>query len=131
MNRQRLILPETDPAEMGQLTLFDERPPPWELWPLPAELTAQEKWEIFHANNPQVGEELRRMALNLKARGRSHYGMRALIEVLRFNRAIDTSDPDYKLNNNYTPFYARWLMDTEPALEGFFEIRSQGGDDGG
>ena len=83
-----------------------------------------EKFKVFHEENPAVYRELVKISRELKARGREHYGMRALFEVIRFHRAMNTTDPDYKLNNNYTPHYARLIMDQEPDLAGFFDLRS-------
>ena len=85
--------------------------------------TIEEKFWRFHALNPHVEVALRRMALQLKDSGHSRYGLRALFEVLRFKSSIDTTGRQFKLNNNYTSFYARLIMDLEPALIGFFQIR--------
>jgi hypothetical protein len=88
---------------------------------------------IFHANNPTIIFELRRLALQLKKAGHQKYSIKGLFEVLRFNAAIQTTGKKYKLNNNLTPFYARLLMETEPRLKGFFNTRkssSEGSNDG-
>lgn len=81
-------------------------------------------WQ-FHAENPHVYDELRELAFRLLDRGRTHYGIKALFEVARFHRALVTTDATYKLNNNYTALYARLLMEKEPRLEGFFDIRDR------
>lgn len=82
-------------------------------------------WE-FHAANPDVYRQLRDLALDMSRRGIRRYGMKGLFEVLRWHHALRTHDPDgFKLNNNYTSFYARLLMDREVALVGFFELRTQ------
>ena len=86
------------------------------------------KFERFHAENPHVFEELRKLALKMRRSGRKHYGMKGLFEVLRWHRALETTDGDFKLNNNYTSFYARLLMDSEPELEGFFRTRKAKGE---
>jgi hypothetical protein len=88
------------------------------------EAKVKEKFQVFHEENPAVYRELVKISRELKNRGRDHYGMRALFEVIRFHRAMNTNDPDYKLNNNYTPHYARLIMDQEKDLEGFFDLRS-------
>ena len=81
-------------------------------------------WE-FHSENPDVYRELRSLALSLKGKGHDHYGIKALFEVVRFNRAAATSDETFKLNNNYSALYARLLMKHEKRLGGFFEIRER------
>jgi hypothetical protein len=44
-------------------------------------------------------------------------------EGLRFMRALTTTADDFKLNNDFTSRYARLLMQSEPELDGFFEVR--------
>ncbi len=87
----------------------------------PIELTF---WE-FHHENPKVYEALRRIALHLLERGHDHYGIKALCEIVRYEHAIETNDPTFRINNNYTALYARLLMRTEPRLAEFFEIRER------
>ena len=82
-----------------------------------------EQFWKFYTENPSVYEELRDLALKIKRTGRKHYGMKGLFEVLRWHRALETTDEDFKLNNNYTAFYARMLMKRLPELDGFFAVR--------
>ena len=87
-------------------------------------------FERFHAENPHVYKRLKRLAFLLKVRGVERYGMKALWEVLRYEQAIATTAAagSYRLNNNFTALYARLLMDEEPDLEGFFELRERRSD---
>jgi len=82
-----------------------------------------EQFWKFHVENPEVYDELKNLALKMKRTGRKHYGMKGLFEVLRWHRALETTDEEFKLNNNYTAFYARMLMKRLPELEGFFSLR--------
>ena len=83
------------------------------------------RFEAFHRQNPHVFVELKRLALGLLDAGHAFGGMKQLFEVLRYNHALQTTDPDFKLNNNYTAYYARVLMVAEPRLHGFFRLRRQ------
>lgn len=87
----------------------------------------EEQFQEFHRKNPHVYQALRRLALDMRGRGRRRYGMKGLFEILRWTYAMQTDDPDaeFKLNNNYSAFYSRLLMDREPVLRGFFELRKQ------
>lgn len=87
------------------------------------QMTIAERFEVFHAANPHVARLLAEMALDLRRAGRTHYGMKALVEVLRFQYNVRTVGDVFKLNNNYTAHYARLLMEQYPELEGFFETR--------
>lgn len=86
----------------------------------------EEQFWDYHEENPDVYRQLRDLALQMRRRGVSQYGIKGLFEVLRWHRALETKDDaGFKLNNNYTSFYARLLMDNEPELAGFFELRTQ------
>jgi len=88
------------------------------------ELDHEEEFYKFHLENPGVLDQLVELALQLKKTGRKHYAIQALYEVLRYHRAISTSDSQYKLNNNHTAYYARKIMADVPQLAGFFTIRN-------
>ena len=90
---------------------------------VPRELSPREKFEEFHRDNPHVYRELRQLALDLVELGHERIGIGMLFEVLRWKRALRTTDDDFKLNNNYRARYARLLMEMEPRLAGKFEIR--------
>jgi hypothetical protein len=82
-----------------------------------------EQFIRYHEENPHVYHELKRLALQLKQKGHKHYGMKGLFEVMRWHMALYTTDTEFKLNNNYTAFYSRMIMENEPQLEGFFRVR--------
>ena len=82
----------------------------------------------FDRENPYVYETLRRLAYQAKKAGRKKIGMKMLYERARWEFYINSTEREYKLNNNYTAFYARKLMDENPELEGMFETRRQKGE---
>lgn len=94
---------------MKQVTMFD------------AGLDA--KFADFHAKNPKVYTELVELAMQAHRKGRRKIGIGMLFEVLRWNRFITTTDPDFKLNNNYRSRYARMIMHDYPELNGLFDLR--------
>lgn len=85
----------------------------------------EKDFDEFHAANPQVYERLVELACEWrKRRGARKVGMKMLFEVLRWEVAMKTRGDDFKLNNNYTSYYARLIMDQEPDLRGLFETRA-------
>ena len=90
------------------------------------ELTPAEKFERFHELNPQVFNALESMTRELTNRGRKRIGIKMLFEVLRWNYYMETSDPnsDFKINNNYAPYYSRLLIDKHPEWADVFELRT-------
>ena len=82
-----------------------------------------DRFAIFHLSNPRVYKMILSIALDLKRRGHKKAGMKAIFERLRWLYALQTQGEAYKLNNNYTAHYARLIMESEPELAGFFEVR--------
>lgn len=85
--------------------------------------THETAFRDYHSANPQVYDKLRSFALQARRTGRRHLGMKAIFERLRWWAYVETTGDEFKLNNNYTAFYARLLMEREPELAGFFETR--------
>lgn len=89
-------------------------------------LTNEERFKAFHAANPHVYKALVKLALDLKAKGRTLYGIGTLFEVVRWHYHMTTKDDaDFKINNNHKPYYARLIMLKESDLKDFFKIRDQ------
>lgn len=79
----------------------------------------------FDAENPEIFERLKTMALRLKERGFQHYGLRCLWEALRYDLSIETTGKQYKLCDHLPPYFARKIMAEVPELDGFFETRER------
>lgn len=78
----------------------------------------------FHAANPLVYQRLVELTRQwTRRRGSRKVGMKMLFEVLRWEVAMKTTG-DFKLNNNYTSYYARLIMERNPDLDGLFETRA-------
>lgn len=87
-------------------------------------MTTAERFEAFHAENPHVYQVLVRLAREwVAATDRRKLGVKTLYERARWEIAVDTRDADYRLNNNYTPFYARLIMWQERDLCDMFDMR--------
>lgn len=91
--------------------------------------TIAERFEEFDRSNPHVYRTLVRLARDWVAQtGGRKIGTKALFEVARWQIALATSDPDFKLNNSYTAFYSRLIMRREPDLSGLFDLRHSSAD---
>lgn len=89
-------------------------------------ITPADKFEEYHRLNPQVCSALEQMARDLINKGRRKVGIKMLMEVLRWNYQMKTDDPnsDFKINNNYAPYYARLLIERNPQWADVFELRA-------
>jgi hypothetical protein len=73
-------------------------------------------FRAFHAENPDVFEELVGLVRHAYNQGRPRIGMGMLFEVLRWNRIAGTRGEEFKLNNNYRAYYTRLITLTHPHL---------------
>jgi hypothetical protein len=86
--------------------------------------STQDRFETFHAANPQVYKALVTLARKAKARGKTRVGIKALVEVVRWELSLETAgDFEFKVNNSHAPHFARLIMAQEPDLAGIFETR--------
>lgn len=92
--------------------------------------TTADKFEEFHRDNPVVYATLCHLARERLSRiGSQKLGIGQLTEVCRWEIAMRTNDPEFKINNNYRAYYARLIMATEPDLAGIFELRDSAADE--
>lgn len=88
-------------------------------------ISPADKFDEFHRLNPQVYGALESMTREMVNRGRHKIGIKMLFEVLRWNYYMETNDPnsDFKINNNYAPYYSRLIIANNPTWEKVFELR--------
>lgn len=89
----------------------------------PSETERDAEFRKFDTENPKVYSALVDMTRQMYDRGHKKIGMSMLYEVLRWRTMIKTTDPDFKLNNNYQSRYARKIMAEFPEFDGMFETR--------
>lgn len=106
----------------GQLSFSLVLPEPQPIIPVDRRGGLEASFNRFHAANPHVYEALKTVALWCVRNGRK-MGIKAIYERVRWEYSISTSGSPYKLNNNYTAYYARKLMRDVPELAGYFETR--------
>ena len=95
----------------------------------------RQKYEEFIARYPWIIDAVIQLALRAQERGYEGYGMRLILEKIRWEYEIEgrydsVVEPDgtlrrLKINNNHLPFLSRHVMNACPALDGFFETREQ------
>lgn len=77
----------------------------------------------FHNDNPIVYLDLLGLAMELSRHGHRKIGMKMLFEVLRWRSMLRTTGDRFKLNNNYTAYYARLIEHRVPEMRGVFDTR--------
>jgi len=77
----------------------------------------------FHIANPQVFQEFRKRAGEMKATGRKKYSAWVIIQIVRWHCDLATVGDVFKINNDFIALYARLLMAEHPRFQDFFELR--------
>ena len=77
----------------------------------------------YHAENPHVYELFKRFAFEAIQAGYEHYSSYCIINRIRWHSEVETRGDPFKINNNYTPRYARKFHDDFPEHAGFFRTR--------
>lgn len=71
-------------------------------------LALSESFRDWLPQNWPIWFEFVRLADKIRIRGREHYSARAVLHVLRWERALrDTTEPELKINNNRSAEMAR------------------------
>ena len=81
--------------------------------------TLQTAFEEYHATHPEVLVMIIKFARQIKARGYKTYGIRSLMERLRWHYEIDKGTK-FAIRDGFNSRYARLAMETCSDLRGFF-----------
>lgn len=85
-------------------------------------------FKTFHAAHPEIWVHFCNFTFDRINKGWSHYSSKAVFERIRWEVAVPElyySENEFKLNNNYTAFYARKFIEEYPKHKGFFRFREQ------
>jgi hypothetical protein len=85
----------------------------------------------FHRDNPNVYQLFCRFTQMLLDRHYEHHSSDAVLHRIRWATTVETNDPEFKINNNYSAYYARLWMRDHPEHDGFFRLRVLRNEDSG
>jgi hypothetical protein len=78
----------------------------------------------FVDQNPDFWSEFCTRASLASRNGRKTFGAKAICEGIRWDFSARTdSEEEYKVNNNYTAYFARLFHEQFPHHDGFFKTR--------
>jgi len=89
-------------------------------------MTTLEKFNKFHAENPEVYLLFEQQALRAIDCGHKKIGSKAIIEYLRWklNFVNKQGNKPYKIDNNFTPYYSRLFAEKHPNYNNYFVYKS-------
>ena len=84
----------------------------------------------FHLDNPKVWELYLQFASDMVHHGHKKLSSEMLINRVRWETMFNTTDKQFKINNNHKPYYARLLLSTQRFKNTKFrEVRQSCADD--
>jgi hypothetical protein len=110
--------PEPEPFEQLTLDLEPLVVPTYE-----ADATIQERFEMFHAENPWVLRAYEKLAADWVAKGNRRLGIGMLTEIIRWQYGRQTTGVQFKIDNDFRSRYVRVIMERNPGWSTLFETR--------
>lgn len=92
------------------------------------ETPAYRRFLEYHSANPEIYEFFKRYALRSIERGYKHLSAEFIFNVIRWETPITAAGDDFKINNDYKPWYSRLFMQEYPQYNGFFRKRNSKAD---
>lgn len=85
--------------------------------------TIREGFNKFNEDNPHIYLEFEKQCFNAINRGRTKLSSKLIINWIRWNEFLRTSDKNFKINDAYQSYYSRLFIENHPEHEGKFEMR--------
>lgn len=89
----------------------------------------EEKFVTFHAAHPEVWDLFERFTFEAIRIGYKHHSSDAVLHRVRWETGVVQGGKPFKINNNWTPYYARLFHRSYPLHAGFFRNRKSKADD--
>jgi len=83
----------------------------------------REGFQQFHKENPQIFREFEKVCLIQIASGRKKISSKEVINYIRWNRNVSSSDENFRINDAYQSYYARLFTSIYPQYQDKFEFR--------
>jgi hypothetical protein len=83
----------------------------------------REGFNQFHAANPHIFEQFELQAFKAIAKGRTKISAKLIINWIRWNEFLRSSDQNFKINDAYQSYYARAFAEKYPFYAYCFEFR--------
>tara|TARA_R100000951_G_scaffold110853_1_gene109184 strand:- start:534 stop:884 length:351 start_codon:yes stop_codon:yes gene_type:complete len=83
----------------------------------------KEGFEKFNNENPHVLEAFEEQVFKAIKRGRKKISSKLIINWIRWNEFLKTSDKNFRINDAYQSYYARYFVEKYPQHQNLFEFR--------
>ncbi len=82
------------------------------------------RWEEFHEDNPHVYDLFKKYTFQIMDVGFANYSAISVFDRIRWHTDIETANTcGFKINSNFTAYYARHFHKDYPEHDGFFRTK--------
>ena len=85
--------------------------------------TIREGFLAFNSKNPHIFLEFEKQALRAIKKGRKKISAKLIINWIRWNEQLKTTDVDFKINDAFQSYYARAFVEKYPEHSERFNFR--------
>ena len=85
--------------------------------------TIREGFMDFHKENPQIYREFKKQAFRAILNDKKKISAKLIINFIRWNHYLNTTDENFKINDAYQSYYARLFVAEFPEHESLFNFR--------
>lgn len=86
-------------------------------------ISIRDGFNKFHNNNPHIFKAFEEQSLRAINKGRKKISSKLIINWIRWNEFLKTSDKNFKINDAYQSYYARYFVELYPQYIDVFEFR--------
>jgi len=83
----------------------------------------REGFNKFNKENPQIFKAFEQQVFKAINKGRKKISAKLIINWIRWNEFLRSSDENFKINDAYQSYYARYFIEQYPEYLGIFEFR--------
>lgn len=86
-------------------------------------VSIREGFEKFNSENPHIFQAFEEQALRAIKKGRKKISSKLIINWIRWHEFLETNDLNFKINDAYQSYYARYFVERYPEHKDVFEFR--------
>lgn len=83
----------------------------------------REGFNKFNSENPHIYKAFEEQSLKAISSGRNKLSAKLIINWIRWNEILRSSDKNFRINDAYQSYYARYFMENNPKYPDVFNLR--------
>ncbi len=86
-------------------------------------ISIREGFVKFHNENPHIFEAFEKQVFKAVGRGKNKISSKLIINWIRWNEFLDSSDKNFRINDAYQSYYSRLFVEKHPEFTDVFNFR--------